>query len=95
MRDSQALLIRLQDLDHQISSVMMIGHNPGMESLALALSRRVETKSLARMREKYPTLGLACIEIREETWSTVGPGRGRLLDFITPRDLKDRREKSL
>ena len=87
MQESQALLMRLRDLGDQISSVMMIGHNPGLERLALALSKDTETKYLTRMRVKYPSLGLACIEFREQVWSAVGPGRGRLSDFIIPRDL--------
>jgi len=95
MQESQALLMRLRDLDDQVSSVMMIGHNPGLENLALALSRGAETKSLTRMRGKYPTLGLASIEFVGEAWSTFGPGGGRLLDFVIPRDLEEQKEASL
>ena len=95
LRDGQTLLIRLRDLGDQVSSVMIIGHNPGLENLALALSSGAETKSLTRMRGKYPTLGLASIEFVGEAWSTVGPGGGRLLDFVIPRDLEEQKEASL
>jgi len=85
---SQALLKLLREVGSKVSSVMMIGHNTGLEHLALALTSGTESTSLARMREKYPTLALACIEIHNEAWSTVGPGCARLSDFVIPRDLK-------
>ena len=92
--DSQALLARLRQVDRAVSSVMMIGHNPGLERFALALTSDTESKPLARMRGKFPTLALACIEIRNGTWSTAGPGCARLSGFVTPRDLEgERRNK--
>ena len=84
---SQALLKRLRQVDSKVSSVMMIGHNTGIEHLALALTSGTETKSLARMRAKYPTLALACIEIRKGTWSKAVPGCARLSDFVIPAEL--------
>jgi phosphohistidine phosphatase len=92
--DSRLLLKRLRQVDRKVSCVMMIGHNTGLEHLALALTSGTETKSLARMREKFPTLGLACIEIRKGAWSAAGPGCARLSDFVIPRDLEgDNRKK--
>lgn len=90
---SQAVLKRLRKVDAKVSSVMMIGHNTSLEHLALALSSGTESKHLARMREKYPTLALACLEIEKGKWSSAGPGRAKLSEFVTPRDLKGRKRK--
>ncbi len=90
---SQALLKRLRQVDRKVSSVMMIGHNTGIEHLALALTSGTETKSLARMREKYPTLALASIEIGKGTWSRVAPGCAKLSDYVIPRDLEKKKRK--
>jgi len=90
---SQALLKRLRQVNRKVSSVMMIGHNTGIEHLALALTSGTETKSLARMREKFPTLALASIEIGKGPWSSVGPGCARLSDFVIPRDLEGGKRK--
>jgi len=91
---SQTLLKRLRRIDPEVSSVMIIGHNTGLEHLALALTSGMESESLARMQEKYPTLALACIEIKNEPWSTAGPGCARLTDFVIPRDLKEEKGKN-
>ncbi len=90
---SQPLLKRLRQVGSKVSSVMMIGHNTGIEHLALALTSGTETKSLARMRAKYPTLSLASIEIPKGTWSKAGPGCARLSDFVIPRDLEKAKRK--
>ncbi len=90
---SQALMKRLRRVDRKVTSVMMIGHNTSLEHLALALTSGTETKHLARMRAKYPTLALASIEIRKGAWSMAGPGCARLADFIIPSDLKERKRK--
>jgi phosphohistidine phosphatase len=84
---SQALLKRLKRVNRKVSSVMMIGHNTGLEHLALALTSGTETKSLARMREKYPTLALSSIEIKQGGWAELGPGSAKLKDFVIPSDL--------
>ena len=84
---SQELLKRLRKVDGKVSSVMMIGHNPGLEHLALVLTSGKESKPLAKMREKFPTLALASIKISKGGWISAGPGRAKLKEFITPHDL--------
>jgi phosphohistidine phosphatase len=57
--------------------VLVIGHNPGMHDLALALT--------GEPGDKYPTGALATIDV--DDWSTIAPGSGRLIDFVRPREL--------
>jgi phosphohistidine phosphatase len=90
---SQTLLKRLRLVDADVGTVLMIGHNTGIEHLALALTSGTETPPLARMRAKFPTLGLASIEIRKGAWSKLAPGSARLTDFVVPRDLEKAKPK--
>ena len=64
---------------------MVIGHNPGLEELALALAS--EGAQLARMREKYPTAALATIDLPEQDWSAIERGSGVLVAYVRPVDL--------
>lgn len=66
-------------------NLLIIGHNPVMESLALALAGGSErdTESLGG---GFPTCALAVIEF-DSTLADIAPGTGRLLDFVTPRGL--------
>ncbi len=80
------LLAHLKALPEEVGSVMLIGHNPGLEDLALALAS--DGAGLARMREKYPTAALATIDLPAKRWSTVRRRSGELVGFVGPKDLE-------
>ena len=79
------LLACLRALAQEVDSVMVIGHNPGLEQLARALAS--QGAQLARMREKYPTAALATIELPGEDWRAIEPGSGKLVAYVRPLDL--------
>lgn len=79
------LLACLRALAQEIDSIMVVGHNPGLEELALGLAS--EGAQLARMREKYPTAALATIDLPAEDWSAIERGSGKLVAYVRPRDL--------
>jgi len=74
-------------------SLMVIGHNPGLESLALHLVRRPKSekdKERARkLAEGMPTCALAIFDFDVETWKELTPAEGELVKFLRPKDLKD------
>ncbi len=65
--------------------LMLIGHNPGFEDLVNDLLRDAETGAAARLAEKYPTCGLAVVELPINTWSQATPRSARLTHFTAPR----------
>lgn len=83
----QRLLERLRALHEGVESVMLIGHNPGLERLALSLAGGGE--GLAAMRRKYPTGALATLEFAGR-WRELGAGSAELTDFVTPKRLAKR-----
>jgi phosphohistidine phosphatase len=70
-----------------IRTLLMVGHNPGMEDLAALLVKDGDADAIARMTEKFPTAGLAVIDFDLEGWGDVGAGTGYLERFVTPRFL--------
>ena len=83
------LLRRLRDVEETVPSVLVIGHNPGLERLAAALAPRGDRRALARMREKYPTCGLAIIHLHIDRWEQTDLGAGTLTDFMVPGGLDE------
>jgi phosphohistidine phosphatase len=67
--------------------VMIVGHNPGLEELALWLVGSGADEERARLAQKFPTAGLAVISFDSGDWDGIGPGAGRLDHFVTPRRL--------
>jgi phosphohistidine phosphatase len=81
---AQRLLERLRALDDELDSVLVIGHNPALEQLALTLSGGGEP--LDALRRKYPTGALATLEFAG-SWSELASGSAELTDFVTPKGL--------
>ena len=75
------LLERLRRLPDEVGSVAMIGHNPGLHDLAVALTRA------GRTLERYPTGALAELSF-DGAWSELGSGHSKLVDFVKPKDLE-------
>ena len=67
------------------SNVMMIGHNPGIATLAALLLRKPYAHSSF---SRYPTCATLVAEFDAENWSAVGYDTGVALDFIVPRELE-------
>ena len=67
--------------------LMIVGHNPGMHALALALAGTGCRKGLQNLAVKFPTAALAVFEFEGDDWGQVVPGKGDLKAFIRPRDL--------
>jgi len=67
--------------------LLLVGHNPGMETLARRLVRASSTKPLRRLERKFPTAALARIGFDADHWSDIEEGQGDLLAFIRPKDL--------
>lgn len=81
----------IRSVDDTHGAVMVVGHNPGLEELALtmctaALSIEEEARH-RRMREKFATTSLAVIRFDAGRWQDLRPGSGLLEDFMRPRDL--------
>ena len=79
------LLVLVRDQDDSLNSLMLIGHNPGIEQLARALAGSGDKAALRRLRDHYPPAGLAVIDLVLPSWRGVTTGSGHLTVFETPR----------
>ena len=76
----------LRRLSDTVSSVMVVGHNPTMQELALALA--ATGPGLERVSASFPTGGLAKLTLPVARWHDVGPGTAALASFVTPKELQ-------
>jgi phosphohistidine phosphatase len=81
------MLARLRKIEGKVGSVMMVGHDPGMQGLALELSGSGDADILSALTGKFPTAALAVIRFKQHAWSRIAPGKGRIEQFITPKML--------
>jgi phosphohistidine phosphatase len=68
-------------------TVLIVGHNPGLEDLAALLVGSGDWSQRALMADKFPTGSLAAITFEAPGWADIAPATGRLDQFITPARL--------
>lgn len=69
----------------EVKCLIIVGHNPGFEELAVRLVGHGDRFAFARMLQKFPTAGLAVIDFAVDSWAEVDDRGGRLDRFVTPR----------
>jgi phosphohistidine phosphatase len=85
LASAETLLDIVHAVDDGAERLLLVGHNPGFERLALLLARKGPLRS--EVEVKYPTGTLAEIALPAERWRDVAKGSGTLTRFIRPRDL--------
>jgi phosphohistidine phosphatase len=82
------LMARIAELPITAPSALLVGHNPGLERLALYLADGASQHPLHRnIKEKFPTGALATLSAPVDDWTQLGEGRWRLEAFVRPADL--------
>lgn len=81
------LLRRLRQLPEAIESILLVGHNPGLEDLALGLVGSGDVQLRRRLETKFPTGALATLALAGP-WSNLRWDAAELADFVVPRQLR-------
>ncbi len=86
LAETETLLDLVRGAPADADRLMIVGHNPGMHELVLALSEGPhDIRNDAA--DKFPTGALAEISFDVGDWPDVAPGTGRIRNFVKPRDL--------
>lgn len=89
----EPLLERLRALPETVTDVLLVGHNPALQDLAVMLCRKPDGGTVAAggdpraLRDKFPTAALASLELMVERWTAVDRGSAVLTRFMRPKDL--------
>jgi phosphohistidine phosphatase len=84
---AESILARLHQVDDRIERALVIGHNPGLQELALMLGQTSPAKLHRAIGRKFPTAALATYEW-DGAWAALAPDTARLTAFVTPADLE-------
>ena len=83
------LLQRLRQIDERVGSLMVIGHNPGMHELAVALAAPGSAGFSTLANGKFPT-GVRVRFVIATSWAGIDSERHRLIDYVTVKSLGGR-----
>ena len=83
-----AILAAIKDAPASAHTLMVIGHNPGLQELAVMLVASGDIDAREALREKLPTSGLVIVDFAFDDWGRLHPQSGRLERFVSPRSLE-------
>lgn len=83
---AQEIVDRLREVPEDTPSVLVVGHNPGLEDLVCGLGRDGDPELIARVHAKFPTGAFATLTF-PGPWKSLGSGPATLEAFVVPADL--------
>lgn len=82
----EALMQRLREIDERREAVLVVGHNPGLHELALALAAPDSVGFSTLANGKFPT-GVRCRFVIGTDWADIDSARHRMVDYVTVKSL--------
>lgn len=80
------ILTVVKSVKQAVGTLIVVGHNPGFEQLAMLLMKDEGGEAGARLRQKFPTAAVAVLSFRG-SWADIGPHSCTLEHFVTPKML--------
>lgn len=81
------LLEIVRGADEGSKHLLLVGHNPGFQSLVLRLTADDPRGLRGAVDEKFPTAALAAVELPVDQWRKVKDGAGQIVQMIRPSEL--------
>lgn len=86
LADPSALLARLAEVEEEVETLLLVGHNPTVAAVVHELARDADGEAAGRLRRGFPAGTLATFGVHEG-WARLRPGRAELLELFSPGDL--------
>jgi phosphohistidine phosphatase len=78
------LLSLIDQVSPRIDRILLLGHNPGIEDVALWFAKEDNSEDARRLSRNYPTCGLSYFSCPIQDWGQIQPQLGILEGFYTP-----------
>ncbi|MFF5858671.1 SixA phosphatase family protein [Streptomyces sp. NPDC012751] len=86
--DVEELLAVVREVPADVRTLLLVGHNPGLQELVSALAADGLDDTLVRVRAKFPTAAVAVLTWHGPGWPALAPGAALLTSFTVPRGEK-------
>lgn len=84
LANTKTLLGKIKKVDNKYQSAMLIGHNPGLESLVETLA--IDPPPLTSSGKLLTTANFVLLQLRGD-WHNVAPRQAKLVHFIRPKEI--------
>ncbi|MEY9490030.1 phosphohistidine phosphatase [Streptomyces calvus] len=86
--DVPGLLAVVRETPAEIETLLLVGHNPGLEDLVLTLAADGLDDTLDRLRTKFPTSAIAVLSWHGPAWRDLAPAGALLTSLTVPRGTR-------
>jgi phosphohistidine phosphatase len=86
--DAGELLGVVHEVPPEVETLLLVGHNPGLEDLVLELAGDGLDDAIEEVRTKFPTSAIAVLAWHGPTWDTLAPATALLTNMIVARGRK-------
>jgi phosphohistidine phosphatase len=83
----QVVLSVIRSQNDAVRTLLVVGHNPGLQETAELLIAAGDVELRERLREKFPTAALAVIDFATDKWERIHDRSGRLYRYVIPRSI--------
>ncbi len=77
----------IEETPDTVRTLLVVGHNPGLQMVGLHLARRDGAETRRRLNAKYPTAGLIVIDLMVEDWRDLPAEAGVIDRYVTPASI--------
>jgi phosphohistidine phosphatase len=85
--EGKTILKLLKDIATDAPTLLVVGHNPGLQDFAKLVIASGDVEARERLNENLPTAGLLVIDFAFNKWDKLHARSGRLDRFVSPRLL--------
>ena len=86
LASAEQIFERVCEVEETVDSLLVVGHNPGLEQLAASLGRPPKGDPQAWLPPNFPTAALAMLCFDVDRWFDLAPRCGEIV-FTTPKQL--------
>ncbi|MEU3277518.1 SixA phosphatase family protein [Streptomyces antibioticus] len=86
--DVPELLGVVRETPAEVGTLLLVGHNPGLEDLVVELAGEALGDALDEVRLKFPTSAIAVLAWHGPAWRALAPGTALLTSMTVPRGPK-------
>jgi len=88
LASTRDILRVIREIDDNINSVMIVGHNPGLQQLAIELPGKGDKKKYREIKSNFAPASMAIFDIDIKSWSEIKPRAGELKNLVAGKSLK-------
>jgi phosphohistidine phosphatase len=89
VKSNEEIINVINDISDEYNSILIVGHNPGLQQFSLDFAMEGDKKKFREMRSNFAPGSFATFNADNKSWKNVSINSGVLLDFVNGKKVKN------